>query len=96
MSVSIYWRLMFRVNDRRAFDRYLARTLPLFGGGVESVEVQTVLEDTRTVFAERWAIRCDITRHDYSISSRKQTCGSSRGSSAAARSRSTLGLTDPG
>ena len=35
MSVSIYWRLMFRVNDRRALDRCLERTLPLFGGGVE-------------------------------------------------------------
>jgi hypothetical protein len=35
MSVSIHWRLMFRVNDRRALDRCLARTLPLFGGGVE-------------------------------------------------------------
>jgi hypothetical protein len=35
MSVSIYWRLMFRVNDRRAFDRCLARTLPLFGERVE-------------------------------------------------------------
>jgi hypothetical protein len=35
MSLSIRWRLMFRVNDRRALDRCLARTLPLFGGGVE-------------------------------------------------------------
>src|SRR5947207_3316509 len=35
MSDSIHWRLMFRVNDRRALDRCLARTLPLFGGGVE-------------------------------------------------------------
>jgi hypothetical protein len=35
MSVSIRWRLMFRVNDRRALDRCLAHTLPLFGGGVE-------------------------------------------------------------
>jgi hypothetical protein len=26
---------MFRVNDRRALDRCLARTLPLFGGGIE-------------------------------------------------------------
>jgi hypothetical protein len=35
MSVSIHWRLMFRVNDRRALDKCLARTLPLFGGGVK-------------------------------------------------------------
>lgn len=35
MSVSVHWRLMFRVNDRRALDRCLARTLPLFGVGVE-------------------------------------------------------------
>lgn len=35
MSVSIYWRLMFRVNDRRSLDRCLARTLPLFGSGIE-------------------------------------------------------------
>ena len=35
MSASIHWRLMFRVNDRRALDRCLARTLPLFGDGVE-------------------------------------------------------------
>src|SRR5262249_61669933 len=35
MSISICWRLMFRVNDRRALDRCLARTLPLFGPGVE-------------------------------------------------------------
>jgi hypothetical protein len=35
MSVSIHWRLMFRVNDRRALDRCLARTLPLFEDGVE-------------------------------------------------------------
>ena len=35
MSVSIHWRLMFRVNDRRALDRCLARTLPLLGGSVE-------------------------------------------------------------
>jgi hypothetical protein len=31
----INWRLMFRVNDRRALDRCLARTLPLFGSAVE-------------------------------------------------------------
>jgi hypothetical protein len=35
MSVSIYWRLMFRVSNRRALDKCLARVLPLFGGGVE-------------------------------------------------------------
>src|SRR5262245_52893213 len=35
MSISIHWRLMFRVNDRRALDRCLARTLPLFGRGVQ-------------------------------------------------------------
>src|SRR5262249_59789050 len=35
MSISICWRLMFRVNDRRALDRCLERTLPLFGGGIE-------------------------------------------------------------
>jgi hypothetical protein len=35
MSASIHWRLMFRVSNRRALDRCLARTLPLFGGGVE-------------------------------------------------------------
>ena len=35
MTVSIHWRLMFRVNDRRALDRCLARTLPLLGGSVE-------------------------------------------------------------
>jgi hypothetical protein len=35
MSVSIHWRLMFRVNDRPALDKCLARTLPLFGGGIE-------------------------------------------------------------
>src|SRR5580658_8713614 len=38
MSVSIHWRLMFRVKDQRALDRCLARTLPLFGGGVEVLE----------------------------------------------------------
>ena len=42
MSISIHWRLMFRVNDRRALDRCLARTLPLFGHGVEEVR-QTIL-----------------------------------------------------
>jgi hypothetical protein len=35
MSISIHWRLMFRVNDRRALDRCLSRTLPLFKGDVE-------------------------------------------------------------
>jgi hypothetical protein len=35
MSVSIHWRLMFRVSNRRALDKCLARTLPLFGGRVE-------------------------------------------------------------
>jgi hypothetical protein len=35
MSVSIHWRLMFRVSNRRALDRCLARALPLFGAGVE-------------------------------------------------------------
>ena len=35
MTVSIHWRLMFRVNDRRTLDRCLASTLPLFGVAVE-------------------------------------------------------------
>jgi hypothetical protein len=35
MSVSIHWRLMFRVSDRRALDKRLARALPFFGAGVE-------------------------------------------------------------
>ena len=35
MSVSIHWRLMFRVSDRHALERCLGRTLPLFGNGVE-------------------------------------------------------------
>lgn len=35
MSVSIHWRLMFRVRHRRALDKCLARILPLFGGEVE-------------------------------------------------------------
>lgn len=30
---SIHWHLMFRVAHRRAFDRCLARTLPLLGAG---------------------------------------------------------------
>jgi hypothetical protein len=35
MLVSIHWRLMFRVNDRRSLERCLTRTLPLLGGSVE-------------------------------------------------------------
>ena len=35
MTKLIQWRLMFRVSNRRAFDKCLARTLPLFGSGVE-------------------------------------------------------------
>jgi hypothetical protein len=38
MLVSIEWRLMFRVSNRRAFDKVLARTLPLFSSGVEAGE----------------------------------------------------------
>jgi hypothetical protein len=33
MSMSIYWRLMFRVSNHRALDKCLARVLPLFGAG---------------------------------------------------------------
>jgi hypothetical protein len=35
MSVTIHWRLMFRVSNRRALDKCLTRALPLFGPGVE-------------------------------------------------------------
>jgi hypothetical protein len=35
MGASIQWRLMFRVSSHRALDKCLARTLPLFGAGVE-------------------------------------------------------------
>src|SRR5262249_33932270 len=35
MAMSIYGRLMFRVNNRRAFDKCLARTLLLLGSEVE-------------------------------------------------------------
>ena len=34
MATVVSWRLMFRVNDRRAFDKCLARLLPLLGPGV--------------------------------------------------------------
>jgi len=35
MTQLIHWRLMFRVSNRRALDKCLARTLPLFGSGIE-------------------------------------------------------------
>ncbi len=35
MRELIQWRLMFRVSNRSAFDKCLARTLPLFASGVE-------------------------------------------------------------
>ena len=35
MTELIQWRLMFRVSNRRAFDKCLARTPRLFGSGVE-------------------------------------------------------------
>jgi hypothetical protein len=35
MPVSIYWRLMFRVSNRRALDKCFVRVLPLFGDDVE-------------------------------------------------------------
>jgi hypothetical protein len=35
MTMLIQWRLMFRVSNRRAFDKCLARALPLFGSGVK-------------------------------------------------------------
>src|SRR5262249_24982401 len=35
MSISTHWHLMFRVSNRRALDKCLARVLPLFGAGVE-------------------------------------------------------------
>jgi hypothetical protein len=38
MSISIQWRLMFRVSNRRALDKCLARVLPVFGNGVEIVD----------------------------------------------------------
>ena len=34
MATVVSWRLMFRVNDRRAFDKCLARLIPLLGPGV--------------------------------------------------------------
>lgn len=38
MTPSILWRLMFRVANRAAFERCLARTLPLLGTGSEADE----------------------------------------------------------
>jgi hypothetical protein len=35
MGAVIQWRLMFRVSNRSALDKCLARTLPLLGAGVE-------------------------------------------------------------
>jgi hypothetical protein len=35
MASTVQWRLMFRVANRPAFDKCLARTLPLLGPGAE-------------------------------------------------------------
>ncbi len=40
MAVTIRWRLLFRVSNRRALDKCLARSLPLFGARVEVGECQ--------------------------------------------------------
>jgi hypothetical protein len=40
MATAVHWRLMFRVNDRKAFDKCLARVLPLLGLGVVGGEGQ--------------------------------------------------------
>jgi hypothetical protein len=45
MSVSIHWRLMLRVNDRRALDKCLARILPLVGDGVEVGDCKSYWKD---------------------------------------------------
>ena len=36
MASTVQWRLMFRVANRAAFDKCLARTLPLLGAGCEA------------------------------------------------------------
>jgi hypothetical protein len=36
MTSSVQWRLMFRVANRAAFDKCLARVLPLLGEGCET------------------------------------------------------------
>src|SRR5579884_3889471 len=38
MASTVQWRLMFRVANRAAFDKCLARVLPLLGGGCEAGE----------------------------------------------------------
>ncbi len=40
MAATIQWRLMFRVANRAAFDKCLARALPLLGAGCEGREGQ--------------------------------------------------------
>jgi hypothetical protein len=40
MATTVSWRLMFRVNDRKAFDKCLARVLPQLGSGVVASEGQ--------------------------------------------------------
>ncbi len=36
MTPTVHWRLMFRVANQAAFDKCLARTLPLLGAGSEA------------------------------------------------------------
>jgi hypothetical protein len=38
MASTVHWRLMFRVNNRAAIDKCLARVLPLLGLGCEPDE----------------------------------------------------------